>query len=70
MEGRILINGKSPLAIMINNRPVLYVMVNSQRVWPIIPDDPDNPEVEVLSCFGMGYWLDDQPWTDDIGWTD
>lgn len=23
---------------------------------------------EVRSCFAEGYWIDDQPWTDELCW--
>lgn len=51
--------------MIINNSQVLYIMMNQQRIWPIIPDTP-----EILSCFGLGYWSDKDPWTDDLPWED
>ncbi len=23
---------------------------------------------KVQSCFGKGYWLNEKPWTNEIGW--
>lgn len=25
---------------------------------------------KAASCFGNGYWIDENPWTDDLSWTD
>lgn len=69
----IKINNKDLLAAYINGKPVLYIEINGERVWPtkVIPIDPDDPVIDdILSCFALGYWIDEYPWTDDTPWTD
>ena len=71
-DNHLTINGNSPLAIYINNHPVLRVMINQFKVWPVDkePDTPDDPIIDILSCFSGGYWVDTLPWIDDDVWTD
>ena len=47
-------------------------MINQFKVWPIDkePDTPDDPIIDILSCFSGGYWVDTLPWIDDDVWTD
>ena len=72
MDERIKINARSPLGIYINGRPVLAVMVNGARMWPVESNN-NNEDIDisaVLSCFGMGMWVDDLTWNDKAIWSD
>lgn len=75
MDINTRINGKAPVDIRINNKPILAIMINGARVWPIEKDpEPENPVdvnvLAVLSCFGMGCWVDDFTWNDNAIWSD
>ena len=72
MDESIKINARSPLGIYINGRPVLAVMVNGARMWPVESNN-NNEDIDItaiLSCFGMGMWVDDLTWNDKAIWSD
>lgn len=70
MNERTFINGKSPLGIYINGKPVLAVIINGVRIWPVDTPVEDIDLTAILSCFGMGMWVDDLPWNDNAIWSD
>jgi len=55
----IVINNKEVSAIRLGEKVVSAVYKGAVLVWQAI-----------RSCFGMGYWDDDQPWKDDDAWKD
>ena len=72
MDESIKINARSPLGIYINGRPVLAVMVNGASMWPVESNN-NNEDIDItaiLSCFGMGMWVDDLTWNDKAIWSD
>lgn len=69
MDGSIFVNAKSPLGIYINGKPVLAIMINGTRVWPATSNEDIDIDISsVLSCFGMGIWVDDFTWNDNAIW--
>jgi len=53
------------IGIRSNNTEVMAVYKARQLVWQKISDQP---LPELLSCFALGYWADEYPWTDDLSW--
>lgn len=73
MMNGILINGENPIDIRINGSRVLAVMVNDTKMWPpavIPPDNPVEAFTALLSCFGMGMWVDELTWNNNAIWMD
>ena len=63
----IYINGRKVGQIYYEGLPIVAVYARGQLVWP-----EDIPPVieDIFSCFAMGYWIDNYPWTEDTPWTD
>lgn len=56
----IVNNGKK--VVDVPTRDTREVWVNGYMVWPEKLDD------DIISCFARGYWIDEYPWTDSLGW--
>ena len=56
------INNHDIINAYVGPRHILRICLGSKVVWESI--------TELLSCFANGYWMDEYPWTDDVGWTD
>ena len=48
---------KQPSQIRWNNKTIVRVCTNSLDVW-----------LNIISCFGRGYWVDDLVWSDTEVW--
>lgn len=55
----IIKNNKEIIARYKGTKAIVAVYKNNHLIWELI-----------TSCFGKGMWIDDNPWTDDIGWCD
>ena len=55
----IRIAGKEVSALYIGQKAIQAVYKGAVLVWQAI-----------RSCFGRGYWDDDEPWDDDDAWVD
>ena len=60
----VQVGSRAVTGIMVGSTTVVAVYRGSQKVWP------SDSLAELLSCFGLGYWVDDMPWTDDEAWKD
>jgi hypothetical protein len=49
--------GKEIIAFYFGRKPLLEMYVGKRIIWQAI-----------RSCFGMGYWVPDSPWTNDDAW--
>ena len=58
----IRINNKDLVKATKNDYNFKEIYVNGQLIWPI-----EIPEYD-LSCFAFGYWINENPWTDSLGW--
>lgn len=45
---------------------VIAVYKGSTLVWSLQQTVDD----DILSCFANGYWIDENPWTDELSWND
>lgn len=52
---------KSIVGIYYKNKPILNVYERSRLVW-------SSMLALIASCFYQGYWIDENPWTDDTSW--
>jgi hypothetical protein len=50
------IGNKDLLAAYIGSKRILSIWLGAEKLWP--EDIPPIIE-EILSCFAMGYWIDD-----------
>lgn len=51
--------GKDIMAVTAGGHLISFVRKGVRLVWQAIS-----------SCFGAGYWIDENPWCDDDGWKD
>lgn len=51
--------GKNIKAATGEGRVISFVRKGARLVWQAI-----------RSCFGAGYWINENPWIDDDGWRD
>ncbi|MCR5270549.1 MAG: hypothetical protein K6D91_05980 [Prevotella sp.] len=57
-------------AILLGDVPVEAVYLGSEEVWSN-SDEPTQLTLNaVLSCFGMGMWVDNLTWNDIATWSD
>ena len=52
------------LNIMYGDTQIIAVHIGSEKVWP---EDSNNT---TRSCFALGHWIDEYPWTDNLPWVD
>ena len=64
-------------AMHVNGLEILAVYMRGRLIWyPTKDKENDNPQEDddeddiILSCFYNGYWMDEYPWTDETPWTD
>lgn len=62
----IVIKRKKVVDVPRSDAKVLGVFVRGHQVWPDIIIDPDDDLIH--SCFARGYWINEEPWTDNYGW--
>lgn len=55
-------NNKKIVAMYVNGYKILSVYTQGQLIWP--------EETIILSCYCNGYWIDENPWTDNTSWKD
>ena len=58
----IHINGHDIVGVYSESKDIVKVYSGLKLVWSKI--------IEILSCYGNGYWIDEYPWIDDSLWTD
>ena len=52
--------------IIINNKQITSIpeiseiRINGYLIWP--------STINITSCFALGYWVNTNPWTNDLGW--
>ena len=63
----INVGNEQVIDIRLENLPILAVYFEIEKIWPL---DVTPPVEEIMSCYALGYWVDEYPWTDDTPWTD
>lgn len=56
-------DNRSVIDIWYHNLPIYFVYVGERQVWP-------NTSPLIQSCYALGYWIDENPWTEDTAWVD
>ena len=46
----------------LGDRAIISIYVGGQLAWTM--------KSNIQSCFALGYWIDEYPWTDDLPWKD
>lgn len=58
----IHVNNKDISGVYSESKQIIAVYSGLKLVWSLIND--------VASCYANGYWIDENPWTDDTSWVD
>lgn len=57
----IVWHGKSASQFHWQGKNIIFIYAFLELVWGQV--------VEIFSCFGKGYWIDEYPWIDEDVWS-
>lgn len=66
----INIGNHQVLSILLGVIPVTAVYLEDTKIWPFSSVPEPSAIEEIMSCYALGCWVDEYPWTDSTPWID